>query len=1051
MRKIALLLLLSWVFATAQAQLQTEQRTIIWPEQSEQGDMSIEPGTSFVQRVGFTPRDYPVRRTLRIVGGGVMPGSFAARGETFFREQEYFIDDNLDSLDVFRDLHSLYFHGEGEDFERHAYNRLTLPEGAAREITIEVAHKRRNLKVAQGGDFGVELQVYKCKEGRHPDDVYDKADTVIYIPVPEGSGGWRVMRRSVTLPANTASILIRVGGTNFSGECRVEAPRVIVGNKTLFHSPFIQNARRGDGHNYWVGINMATRSWPRWRLEFGGKTIFEGNVFDRASNIADFYIPLPDNIAGEGELKLTLVPEPHRTPFAYRLRSVQLLEESAREVEIVSVPKFLARGKNSAVLLEINAPTAQITIEAGDGIEVLEPHLTAPPKGLHAVEIRAVVTGRDIPVTVRCGDGQTLTANIAQVVEKQPDGVYISSGDEVHIDKTEKDYDRFFKWYVSARVGNWYQFRPSYQWSGVRHTSDDFVRQYTGLLNKLNMPYAWQVEGRTLAASRINPSLESLQSPMFRGKQAHENDGGYYYWQHFKYQGLHSDMAARTRPFGGIFAKHRPIYTDHGTFIHYDPRGAKDMADGARRFVANLAYSRGESTRHTGPSTMFRYFYQAGYEWLGAEQMYGPEDIIMSSLRGASRAYGKSDFGSLHAVQWGSQPFTDPLHSLRFYLSLAVAYIHGSSHINTEEGLWTDEYANDRFIEAGKQHMRAQHLMLDYIETHSRRGEITTPIAVIQGRNDAWKSFGRTSLWSQEGDKWSFNKAVESFDLLKIFYPDSNVGYAATDGLFTATPYGPIDLLPIEASNEVMSRYKALIFLGWNSFEGADFVRVGKFVERGGTVILTAAHLNAGLQPAEPARFPEDDTVIRTLLGEKYRSLRDRTVIPHGAGRFIYYPQGVYPADGTIREDYTADIRAVAGELTAAERAGRGWIDSSPHIDFAVWDDAGMRTFYLLNIDWKSGATAHPATLRIGGSEFTLDVPTYTLATIRSARGIAAMVSGNTSDVLSIENRNGELWVTCQTTGPDTITIFSSITGRQTAIPIASAGITAIAFDPDKQ
>ncbi len=111
----------------------------------------------------------------------------------------------------------------------------------------------------------------------------------------------------------------------------------------------------------------------------------------------------------------------------------------------------------------------------------------------------------------------------------------------------------------------------------------------------------------------------------------------------------------------------------------------------------------------------------------------------------------------------------------------------------------------------------------------------------------------------------------------------------------------------------------------------------------------------------------------------------------------------------------------------------------------------GMRTFYLLNIDWKSGATAHPATLRIGGSEFTLDVPTYTLATIRSARGIAAMVSGNTSDVLSIENRNGELWVTCQTTGPDTITIFSSITGRQTAIPIASAGITAIAFDPDKQ
>ena len=108
---------------------------------------------------------------------------------------------------------------------------------------------------------------------------------------------------------------------------------------------------------------------------------------------------------------------------------------------------------------------------------------------------------------------------------------------------------------------------------------------------------------------------------MFRGKQAHENDGGYYYWQHFQYQGVFSDMAARNRPYGGIFAKHRPIYTDHGVFIHYDPEGVTDMADGARKLVANFRYSKGPSTRHTGPSTLFRYLYQAGYDWLGADQM----------------------------------------------------------------------------------------------------------------------------------------------------------------------------------------------------------------------------------------------------------------------------------------------------------------------------------------------------------------------------------------------------------------------------------------------
>ena len=95
-------------------------------------------------------------------------------------------------------------------------------------------------------------------------------------------------------------------------------------------------------------------------------------------------------------------------------------------------------------------------------------------------------------------------------------------------------------------VGNWYQFRPSYQWSGFRVADPAVIGHYTRLLDQLKIPYAWQVEGRTLAGSRINPSLETLATPMFRGKQAHENDGGYYYGS-IQYQGVFSDMAARNR------------------------------------------------------------------------------------------------------------------------------------------------------------------------------------------------------------------------------------------------------------------------------------------------------------------------------------------------------------------------------------------------------------------------------------------------------------------------------------------------------------------------
>lgn len=1021
-------------------QLQSESVQIILD--SKEKSLVIYPEKSVLQSVSFEKKDYPVRRYLRVVGGVQMPGKFKARGESLFREAEYLIDDNLDSLNTYHDKYSLYFKGNNDLFERHVYNRV-IGIKSGKNINIEIPIKRKNLKIARDGDFGLELQVYYKKDGRHPDEVYDTADSVIYIPFPEGSDRFRLLKENIQLPTNTACILLRIGGTKFSGECWVEAPRIYQEKETLFSSPFIQNEKREDDYNYWVGINLATRSWPKWKLEFKGKTIFNGNIFDRASDIADFYIKLPDDINGSGNLKLTLQKESNRAAFPYELRELQIIEESARDFEIISVPKYVRAGSTSGILIETNKPNLQLSVNSlSESILFPEKTINLKNTGLHVIQFMALSPETRIQIEISDGTEKRIGA-LEQIILKEKDDVYLSSGDEVHIDKEYEPYDYFFKWYIRDRVGNWYHFRPSYQWSGVRITDENVMKHYTSMLNKLHMPYAWQVEGRTLAATRINPSLESLQSPMFRGKQAHENDGGYYYWTHFHYEGLHSDMAARTRPYGGIFAKHRPIYTDKGIWIHYNPYGVKDMADGANKLIANLSYSRGESTRHTGPSTIFRYLYQAGYEWLGAEQMYGPEDIIMSALRGASRAYGKKDFGSLHAVQWGSHPFTDPKHSLRFYMSLAVAYIHGSSHINTEEGLWTDEYANDRYTEAGKQHTYSQHRLLDYIETHSRKGNLNTKIAVIQGRNDGWKSFGRTNIWSQKDDKWKFNKATESFDLLKVFYPENRVDFCSTDGLFTSTPYGPVDILPIEASNDVMSQYKVLVFLGWNTFDNADFIRIKKFVEQGGTVLLTAAHLNSELQPDLQTRFPKDDTVIKTLLGNDYKTYKERKEISLGKGKIIYYPEKVYPVEDDIKDSYINDMQILATEIVSKE-SNRGWIKASPYIDFSVWDSNDFRTLYLLNIDWKSDKNSQPATFVLGDKEFSVDVERYTIATIRCSDKIAVMPKANTSDIISIRNNNDKWTITVQTTGADKLYIFNGITGKTDERNIDKAGIHTV-------
>ena len=1034
-----------------------ETRKVIFTPQGGNSIHLIQPGQSLSQTADFQLTNLPARRFLRVVGGVQLPEPYKRRGETMFRAAEFLIDDNLDSICRKKDHYSLYFKGENDAFERIAFNRIPgrLLKAGDLTVTLPVV-KKEALTVSPEGQFGLQIGLYFEKKGRAANDIYDEPDSVLFIPIPEGTSRFQKLTRTFTLPANVACAFLQLGGTGFSGECWVEAPRFHQQRKEICRIPFAKYEQRTDSLNYWAGCNLSTRSWPKWKLEADGKTVFEGNIFDRASNVADFYIPLPDWVSDDSELKLQLMKETPRAAFPYELRSLEIIEETAREYEIVSVPRFVAERAAFGVLVETNEPNVKIILHAEGEVSLKNQEYFFEEPGLHVVELRAGKAGDAIKLTFDDGKRKE-TAQVDMVVEKGDERIYVSSGDEIYIDKEFGPYNYFFKWYLHNRVGNWYHFRPSYQWSGFRIADMNVIGHYTHLLDQLKVPYAWQVEGRTLAGSKINPSLDELASPMFRGKQAHENDGGYYYWAHFKYEGLFSDLAARARPYGGIFAKHRPIVTDHGTFIHYDPACVTSMADGARYLVSNLQYSKGESSRHIGPSSIFRYFYQAGYTWLGAEQMYGPEDLILSSLRGASRAYNRPEFGTLHAMQWGSKPFTDPKHALRLYMSLAIAYMHGSSHMNTEEALWTDEYANDRYSESGKEHLYAQQQVLDFVETHSRRGELKSNVAVIQGRNDGWKSFARGSIWSQAGEQWKFDKANESFDLMKVFYPDCIVNACGPEGWFTSTPYGPVDLLPIEASREVMNQYKAMVFLGWNSFDEGDFERIHDFVYQGGTLLLTAAHINVAALPNCPTQFPKNDKAVRRLLGENYRKLTSKTEISLGNGKIIYFPQAVYPADSQIRKDYETTMHTLAQAIVKEEPA-KGWITDNPSVGFTAWDKGNRRTIFLLNADWKSVQQSkgnlpetHYGTQRAhfvyGNHKFPRDVRRYHIETIHCAEGLAVLPSANTTDVLDIQ-RIEEGWkVRVQTLGTDTFRCMQKQSGRETSITIDRAGITELTIE----
>lgn len=1039
---IIVLIVLSSILCSARYQ---ERREVLFDGRSD--NPTLQPGERFKVAIVPVERDCPARAYLLVRGHVLNPSPFDGRGEEMFRRQEYGIIDNLDSSVRWKDPNSLYFKGEDDFYDRRAWNRIPASDLPAGECTLSIPVVRSEaLKFSEGASFGVTLDLYLKKAGRAELDIYDKPDSSIFVAIPEGSLRRKTIECGLTLPEDLACVLVSVGGAHFSGECWLEAPSFRTGRNTVWHEPFANHTERNGDTNYWVGMNLCERFFPFWTVSLNGETVFSGKIFDKSSHVADFYVPLPENALDGGSIELALNPEPHRAAFPYEIHSIDLIWETARPFELISVPRFVREGDNFGILVETNSENVTLTFDAAEAVSPRVQSVTFPDKGLHVLRCKALKPSPD--VELRISDGtRSETAAITQILNRTGRRVEMSVGDNIYIPMEDgPELSRYLKWYTSSRAGTMMQFRPSYQWSGNRRIDRPNLRATLDVLCDLRMPYAWMVEGRTLAGLDINPGVSELASPMFAGKQAHENDGGYYYWLHFNYYGLFCDLAARNRPYGGIFAKRPPIYTDHGTYIHYDRQRVRDMADGAQYFVDNLRYSKGESTRHTGPSVMFRYFYQAGYDWLGSEMMYGPDDILMCSLRGASRAYSKPEFGSLHAMQWSYDYKSLPRSPLRLFMSHAVAYMHGSSHLNTEDALYKTEYDMDRFCEAGQKHLEAQNLMMDYVQTHDRRGELHIPIAIIQGRNDPWNFFGMASLWNQDGDKWACGDMISSYQLFSLYYPwEVNPGEGQGGSReFSYSPYGPVDFVPIEAPMDVLGRYRLAVFLGWNTYSRADFEHLRDFVHGGGTLIMSAAHANACLQPDMEPAFPEDDAPLREMLGDDYRSLQGKNVIPFGAGRIIFYAQKEYPSSESIREDYLAEMKAQS-DLAVASEPDSGWIDAMEGVDFAIWQDGGLRTAYVIDADWYSH---QPKRFRLmyGDKAFEIGVNPFEIKTIRMAEGLAACAWANTSDVLDIKKDASGWTVTVQTAGPDRISVYLKDSGEAEDIQIASAGIHEITF-----
>ena len=931
------------------------------------GDKSnyIPPCGSFQYHFTVPERDFPVEHVIRFAGE---PDYFwkwrCEHGSPYSISQ--CIDDALDPRDTYKEPLALHFECKNEPYDRECWIKLKHDTFAAgRNYTFSLPFKSCELEYAENGTVLAELEIYYSKNGRHPDDVFDEPDEIKTLVLPEGSSGWNTLSQEFAMPENAVCIIVHILLRHVSGGIYLGSPRLAADGEDNIIPPLDRQQHR-DSSMCYTAAHMSRREWLEFECLIDGSKIFDGEMYSSIFRRPDFELPAGKLSAGDHTITFNFKND-YPDAVGFIMSQLELLEYSSRSFELIYAPAFVRKPEQQKLLVKTCHPDVKLSVNGKE-------HVIHTP-GLNVLEF-SLSEGNTTTVTLDSGDhrDQAVITNMTDFEDSEY--IHISTGDAIFIRQTPAEMLRYLEWYLGSNIGNTVCFRHSYRWGGGRAMDPEIWKTVIPLLNELGISYFLMIDGRELPGRNFNPPDDLLAGPGYLGRQSHENDGSFYYWNNtlWKKEPLPeplADILSRSVDKGGIQPHVRPKRQDGEAWWFFNPADCRNMKEAAEAFVSNLKDAKGDSTRHSGPSALFRYFFQAGYDFLLAEQMYGPEEVILSALRGASKAYGRNGFGAHLAVQWSSTPHDTQEHAERYFLSLAACYMQGVTQINTEEGLYRmekDFVDFDRFSSTCQRHRKAHEHFRSFAESHPRRGKLITPIACIQGRYDGWSCFTRPeTVWNRTGQQWKFGPAEESFDLLNVFFPRSRF----TDiyccpcsnephGWYTGTPYGPVDLLPFEGD---WSSSKCVIFLGWHSFVPDDAKKMLDYVRRGGTLLLSRRHLSTALEhdaAPEYVNTPELDI----LLGDSWQTAEGiirRTV---GSGKLIFFACDTFPAETAIRKEYEKAMADIAQDICSREYE-KCYVKANEDVNFCVRElDDGSFQLMLLNIRWWDKAPSHVTVYR---------------------------------------------------------------------------------------
>ncbi len=1003
------------------------------------------------------------------------------------------LTDALDTKHAIRDRYCLDLSSRRfEDYKRQIFKKVLWKpvmlsylemKPVPTEWVLGITASAENLKIKKGGYVQMRLDIRYASNTVDPKSVSSEPDQRIIINIPEGTYWGERLEKQITIPLNTANVCVFIEGIGYRGRVYLEQPTLKGNGYDLL--PAFTESVADDTHMDWTAQYLSRKEWPEFRVRLNGQVIYTGEIFERCHRFSEWEIDLPKKLLRDDNIVSYELISDYHEPLPYTVYQVGIIEQPDSALDIIAVSEIAACGGHARVLIRTQMPDVKVTLQCNTDAISGKSEWHFKEKGLHGILIDCLKPCENAEFTVSA-KGKAVKGNIKRIVIKQDDKVITGTGDMVYVHQDEKSAEEYLSWYLSNGIGDLVTVRCVYRWAGTRTIDRKMWKSFRRLMNELELKYVVMVDGRELPGLSVQPDTRLIGGKGFLGMQMHERDGAQFYWGKVTPRSLTDEqwinmmeLQYKEAPENTASYKAENFYYFDGVMNMYaDRREFDDYCEEHKKSVSSLKRGmRKTDTRHTGPSSAFKYMYEAGYKWLGAETMYTSIEPLMAFLRGASKNMNTDVFGVHHAVQWSSSPHDSIAKYRRYRLALYLSYIEGATDINTEEGLWRiEEYYTgfNRFSDTCINYKKQQQDFYRYVSSHTRSGKLFNPVALIHGREDCVLLFGEKN--------WGMGKAPtladDSWELLKTVYPDSkpfeplyvhNCPENERVGYYSRTPYGNVDVIPVESGKRVYNDYRGLVFMGYNRLEENDSKRILSYVRGGGRLLLCYSHLTVSSLYSEvkSGNLKFDEALMSLSNGTPQfikdtvngielfvlENIKQPTAVLQvtdsgrplvctykiGKGEVVIFHTKEYPAHTAIRPLYEKYIDLF---LTAETEKEDVWIESRDAVQFALYDQGdGTRHIYVIAVDWYDHSdTLRLFTLRIGNESYALGIPFGVMYKCVCVHNLGAWAESEDGEVLSVK----EDGITVQGTGRVTFAFVREGTVKRIVVDFTESNVQTV-------